>query len=229
MLCNNCGNDNLNGAKVCVSCDNNLSMTPTPPPLTAINIFKSARFSTSVQDSTLVGSSDADTLLAGFVGEKYDSYYRDKWFNNHIPTLSKDKTAFNVQSFNLAGFFLGMFWLCYRKMYLLAALIMFAITVIDLILMHVLGMDIYNIVGQSPFMFIWIVITGMYGNYLYLNHSVKRIEEITSSTSDPNIIREELTKKGGTSWVGAIGVSLLIIIASVVISYLFAPSWYWIE
>ncbi|ERL56555.1 DUF2628 domain-containing protein [Psychrobacter aquaticus] len=228
MLCTNCGQENSKNALVCSNCDQRLTnvQAQTPPPLTPVNIAKEAQ---KVQHGSPSDSDTADTLLAGFVGEKYDSYYRNKWFETHIPTLDNDKTKVNIQSFNLAGFFLGMLWLCYRKMYIAAALIMLAITVIDLIMMYVLGMERYTMLGQFTFMFVWIVVTGILGNYLYFDHSVRQIKKITSATSDPNMIREQLAKKGGTSWAGAIGVSIVIISLSVVLTYFFAPEWYWIE
>ncbi|MEN6669551.1 DUF2628 domain-containing protein [Psychrobacter sp. B38] len=226
MRCTNCGQENSRDAQVCSNCEQRLANTQAqmPPPLTPVNIAKEAQ---SVQRGS--DSDTADTLLAAFVGEKYDSYYREKWFKNHVPTLDKDVTKMNMRSFNVAGFFLGIFWLCYRKMYIAAALIMLAITVIDLIMMYVLGMESYNVLGQSTFVFVWIVMTGILGNYLYFDHSVRQIQKTTGVTSDPNLIREQLAKKGGTSWVGAIGVSIVIITLSVVLTYFFAPEWYWIE
>ena len=228
MQCTNCGQENSRDAQVCANCDQRLANTQaqTPPPLTPVNISKEAQ---NVLHGASSDAETADTLLAAFVGEKYDSYYRDKWFKNHIPTLEKDVTKMNMRSFNVAGFFLGIFWLCYRKMYIAAALIMLAITVIDLIMMYVLGMERYNILGQSTFMMVWIVMTGILGNYLYFDHSVRQIKKTTSVTSDLNMIREQLAKKGGTSWAGAIGVSIVIITLSVLLTYFFAPEWYWLE
>lgn len=227
MLCNTCGRENPSDVIACTNCEPQLSnvQAQTPPPLTPTNISKEGQ---SVQFGSNSDSDTADTLLAAFVGEKYDSYYREKWFKNHVPTLDKDIKKVNIRSFNVAGFFLGMFWLCYRKMYIAAALIMFAITVIDLTMMYVLGMERYNVLGQSTFMVVWIVMTGILGNYLYFDHSVRQIQKTTSAPSDPNSIREQLAKKGGTSWTGAIGVSIVIITLSIVLTYFFAPEWYWL-
>ncbi|ERL56558.1 zinc ribbon domain-containing protein [Psychrobacter aquaticus] len=228
MLCTNCGQENSREAVFCSNCKQRLGNThaQTPPPLTPVNISKEAQ---SGQYGSNSDSDNADTLLAAFVGEKYDSYYREKWFKNHIPTLDKDVTKMNMRSFNIAGLFLGVSWLCYRKMYIAAALIMFAITVIDLVMMYVLGMERYNVLGQSTFMVVWIVMTGILGNYLYFDHSVRQIQKITSVTLDPNAMREQLAKKGGTSWAGAIGVSIVIIALSILMTYFFAPEWYWLE
>ena len=52
-----------------------------------------------------------DELLKTFVGEKF-AYYQQKW--QHAPGQFK--------GFNIAAFFLGVFWLIYRKMYLYVAI-----------------------------------------------------------------------------------------------------------
>ena len=238
MLCNNCGKENSSETVFCSSCGHHLSedqsetkpqdQPQTPPPLTAVNISKDAQ---SMQNNSPSSSEseNADTLLAAFVGEKYDSYYRDKWFKNHTPTLSINNKNFNVQSFNLAGLVLGASWLCYRKMYLIAFFIVLGINVVDLVLMHLLGMETYNNLGQTSFFIAWVVLTGMLGNYFYFNHSVKNIEKVINDTADPVMVEQELAAKGGTSWVGGIVGSILVVLLSIAISYLFAPSWYWLE
>src|SRR5699024_6685766 len=113
MLCNNCGQENSNEAVFCTNCVHYISdnKVQTPPPLNPVNISKNA------QISSLSSSENADTLLAAFVGEKYDSYYRDKWFKDREPRLEINNNGSSIHSFNLAGFLFCVFWLCYRKMY----------------------------------------------------------------------------------------------------------------
>ncbi len=225
MLCNNCGQENSNEAVFCTNCVHYISdnKVQTPPPLNPVNISKNA------QISSLSSSENADTLLAAFVDEKYDSYYRDKWFKDSEPRLEINNNGSSIHSFNLAGFLFGVFWLCYRKMYKLAFFIMLAITVIDLILMQILGADSYNDSINYAFMGIWIGLTGFLGNYFYFDYSVKQIKRTTDSTANPDMLREQLAKKGGTSWVAAIGVGILLLAMSILVTYFFAPSWYWVE
>ncbi|SLJ83239.1 DUF2628 domain-containing protein [Psychrobacter sp. DAB_AL43B] len=227
MICNNCNQENSSDVIVCSNCEQRLSdvQAHTPPPLTAVNIAKDTQ---NMQNSASSSVESADTLLAAFVGEKYDSYYRDKWFKNHVPTLIADNKSFNIQSFNLAGLLLGASWLCYRKMYLIAFFVVLGINAVDLVLMHLLGMETYNNLGQTSFFIAWAVLTGILGNYFYFNHSVKNIEKVMSNTADPAMVEQELAAKGGTSWVGAIVGSILVVLLSIGISYLFAPDWYWI-
>ena len=76
MLCNNCNQENSSEAGFCSNCGHQLSdlQAQTPPPLTAVNISKDAQIP---QNHSASSSENADALLAAFVGEKYDSFYRD--------------------------------------------------------------------------------------------------------------------------------------------------------
>lgn len=226
MLCNSCGQENAHDATFCSNCGHHLSDAhpQTPPPLTPVNISKQAQ---SAPHGLTSDVDTADTLLAAFVGNKYDSYYRERWFKDSIPNLGTDKKDAYFSSSNIAGLFLGAIWLCYRKMYKLAFLIILAITVIDLTLMYSLGMESYNKIGQATFPVVWIVVTGFFGNYLYWKYSVENIRKIIDATVDQAMVQQQLIKQGGTSWFGAIGVTLLLIMMSGGISYLFAPDWYW--
>ena len=224
MLCNNCGQENSNEAVFCTNCVHYISdnKVQTPPPLNPVNISKNA------QISSLSSSENADTLLAAFVGEKYDSYYRDKWFKDSEPRLEVNNNGSSIHSFNFAGLLLGTSWLCYRKMYLVALCIVIGINAVDLVLKYLLGMEMYSAIGQSSFFIAWAVLTGMLGNYFYFNHSIKNIKTAMSNTADPTTVEQELASKGGTSWVGAIVGSILSVLLSMGMSYLFAPDWFWL-
>ena len=143
MQCINCGQENSRDAQVCANCHQSLTsvQAQTPPPLTAVNISKDAQ----IPKNQLASSSEsADALLATFVGEKYDSFYRDKWFKDSEPRLEVNNDGSSIHSFNLAGLLLGTSWLCYRKMYLAAFFIVLGINAVDLVLMHLLGMEAYS-------------------------------------------------------------------------------------
>lgn len=228
MQCTNCGQENSRDAQVCANCDQHRANTQaqTPPPLTPVNIAKESQ---NVQHRSPSDADTADTLLAAFVGEKYDSYYREKWFEDSEPHLILDKQDRQRPKFNLAGALLGISWLSYRKMYKIAFFVMLGISLLDTVLMYVLGEQTYNAISNSIFLSVGIVITGLLGNYFYLNHSIQRIKKITASNRDLDIVRERLTKEGGTSWLGAIGFTILLVIMSVLISYFLGPDWYWIE
>lgn len=228
MLCNNCNQENSSEAGFCSKCGHQLSdvQAQTPPPLTPVNISKEAQ---STKNTSSSDAETADTLLAAFVGEKYDSYYRDKWFEDGEPHLILDKKETPRPKFNLAGVLLGISWLSYRKMYKIAFFVMLGISLLDIVLMYVLGEQTYNAMSNSLFLGVGIVITGLFGNYFYLKHSIQHIKKITASNRDLNIAREKLAQAGGTSWLGAIGFTILLVTMSVLISYFLGPDWYWVE
>ena len=227
MLCNNCNQENSSEAGFCSKCGHQLSdvQTQTPPPLTAVNISKDAQ---STKNTSSSDSETADTLLAAFVGKKYDDFYRNKWFKDSEPRLEVNNDGSSIHSFNIAGLLLGTSWLCYRKMYLVALCIVVGINTVDLILMHLLGLEMYSSIGQTSFFIAWAVLTGLLGNYFYFNHSVKNIKKVMSNTADPAMLEQELAAKGGTTWVGAIVGSILAVLLSMGMSYVFAPDWFWL-
>lgn len=206
MFCSQCGNENLDSAKFCANCGNNLSQH-VPPALAS-----------EPTDST-------DGLLAGFVGDNYYGYYRDKWFKKDVPNLDSKKGV-SIFGFNLAGFFLGVFWMCYRKMYGLAFMLAIAITTLDIIVMRSKGFEDYDGFDSLSFGLMAFMFTGIMGNYFYYQHSARRIHKISISISDPAIVRQQLAAQGGTTWFGGIGVGLLIIIMTTIMYAMFAPSWY---
>lgn len=228
MQCTNCGQENVRDAQVCSNCDQRLASAQVqmPPPLTPINISKEAQNTHYRSPSE---ADNADTLLAAFVGEKYDSYYRDKWFEDSQPRLTVDKQDTPRPKFNLAGALLGISWLSYRKMYKVAFFVMLGISLVDTLMMYVLGEQTYNAMSNSLFLGVGIVVTGLFGNYFYFNHSIQRIKKITASDRDSNMVREKLIKEGGTSWLGAIGFTIVLVTMSVLISYFLGPDWYWVE
>ena len=227
MLCNNCNQENSSEAGFCSKCGHQFSdvQAQTPPPLTPVNISKDAQIP---QNHSASSSENADALLAAFVGKNYDDFYRNKWFKDSEPRLEVNKDGSSIHSFNIAGLLLGTSWLCYRKMYLVALCIVLGINTVDLILMHLLGMEVYSSIGQTSFFVAWAVLTGLLGNYFYFSHSVKNIKKVMSNTADPATVEQELAAKGGTSWVGAIVGSILSVLLSMGMSYLFAPEWYWL-
>ncbi|WP_201589050.1 zinc ribbon domain-containing protein [Psychrobacter fozii] len=227
MLCNNCDQENSSDAGFCSKCGQQLSdiQAQTPPPLTAVNISKDAQ---SSQNTVSSDSETADTLLAAFVGEKYDSFYRGKWFKDSEPRLDVNNDGSSIHSFNIAGLLLGISWLCYRKMYLVSLCILLSINIFDLVLMYSLGMETYSSIGQTSFLVALAMFVGFLGNYFYFNHSAKNIKKIMDNNVDPATLKQALAEKGGTSWVGAIVGSILNILLTACMSYFFAPDWYWL-
>jgi len=214
MFCSNCGYNNQSDSNFCAECGSNLiqnavstsNQYASPPPLNS-------------------QTNSADDLLNTFVGDKYYGYYREKWFKGRTPSLDKKK-GFEIYSFNLAGFFLGFVWLCYRKMYGMAFLLAALLPAFDITMMHVKGFEGYSSFDNLLYGLLWLFLTGFLGNYFYLTHSIKKINKIKILSSDPNIIKQQLSAQGGTSLAGGLGIGFLITLMIILIYVLFAPEWF---
>lgn len=217
MFCSYCGKENPNDASFCSGCGKSISQKPT--------LLKTE---SSEGDGGLRVNSvtnNTDDLFARFVGDKYSHYYREKWFKGGQASMKAEKGA-NIYSFNFAGMFLGVFWLCYRKMYKLAFLMAILLPLLDIIMMHVKGEVGYNGIGDFIYGMIWLLTTGLLGNTLYHHYCVKKIQKITTETENPAFLEERLANQGGTTWVGAIVAGTLAVLTIFLMYALFAPSWY---
>lgn len=237
MQCSHCGNPNASDATYCSSCNEPLQQLQSPPPLSSqqkptqpLSEHQppplSADNRQSIDDTNaMYPVNEADALFAAFVGEKYASYYRKKWFKETEPVIEPDKVEMKGFSFNAASFFLGIFWLCYRRMPIYAAVYIVIINLVDIGLMHMLGMQNYNNLGSTVFTGAWVAM-GFLGNYLYLVHSTKQIKQTIADSADIEMARIKLAEQGGTSWLMGIAGGLLLIILSIGMIYLLAPAWY---
>lgn len=225
MFCQKCGHENSTAADFCSACGNSLSQLP--PPLTAAYISNYAPPNTLSNPNHSEHLGQVDTLLATFVGDKYTSYYREKWFKDREPSLQLPEKGTNIQSFNIAALLLGVLWLCYRKMYKVAFILMGAVTLIDIALMYLLEPSTYSKIGNLTFAIGPAVLLALMGNHLYQKHASQQIQKITGLVTDPMTVQQQLVKQGGTTWLGAIAGTLLLFAMIGVLYYLLAPSWFW--
>ncbi|MGM9936417.1 MAG: RING finger protein [Candidatus Ornithomonoglobus sp.] len=106
-------------------------------------------------------------------------------------------------SWNWASFFLGAYWMMYRKMYLntlFLVLISWAITFICFI--PIVGWFIGGILAIA----LWVCM-GMFGNAIYKRHIEKKYDECSGLSYDHR--KQECVGKGGTS-AGAVVVYIII-------------------
>ena len=167
----------------------------------------------------------ADYLLATFVGNKYDSYYRKKWFNKNEPSLNFTNTQLSLKGFNLASLIFEWVWLSYRKMYLYSAVYLFFVSILDVILMHTLGMESFNELIVSPYL-VGGLLLPFVSNYLYLYFSIQQVRKALAQSTDSETVKISLEEKGGTSLGKAIGFSVIILLLSALVRQLLSPSWY---
>ncbi len=107
-------------------------------------------------------------------------------------------------TFSVKAFFLGIFWMSYRKMYK-TILIIIAIILAESFLEEVFL--IYGVISESAYliidkisMLIWGFAIGSLSNKLYISKCTKDINKILSHHSNEEGINEEIKRKGGVNW-----------------------------
>ena len=143
---------------------------------------------------------DDHALKKAFIGKNQD-YYIDAW------TKIKNGDAF---SFHWPAFFLVVFWLCYRKMYLEGAiliLIIFIETYISDMLIAKFGAHVFIHYGIQ---IAYSIAAAILANKIYLNSTKRKIAKIKALTTDKEERLALAIKAGGTSWVSAIFGGILI-------------------
>ena len=126
-----------------------------------------------------------EKALEKFVGHNTNFYF-SKW---GIDTGDVKKV-----SPNLAAFFLGLFWVTYRKMYGLLIAIFIIFLAIDL-LVYSTGAEYLNYFAGIFLGFILVC----FGNYFYYTHAKIKIEKIRRK--NPSDLLKEVEKAGGTSYL----------------------------
>ncbi len=212
MFCSQCGHENTENGNYCTGCGGNTALS-----LSGIGSFSQARQAPSESDTV-----NDRPALASFVGEKYDEYYHDKWVDDDgdEPTYKK---SYHIYTFNAAGFFLSVFWLCYRKMYGTAFMLAIALPLLDIIMMHAKGVSGYDAFDGMLYSLLWLFATGFLGNHLYFKHSMRQVKKMSAGMAIP---RAQLAKAGGTTVVGSLVFGTLAVLTIMLMYLLFAPSWY---
>jgi len=108
-------------------------------------------------------------------------------------------------SFSVAAFFLGVFWMAYRKMYLHILIILgiiYAETFIEELLLNlnIISNGTYELIDKLS-MLVWGIIIGSLSNRLYISKSQKIVSKILKENSNDEQINELIIQKGGTSWI----------------------------
>ncbi|WP_018609713.1 DUF2628 domain-containing protein [Uliginosibacterium gangwonense] len=151
---------------------------------------------------------DGAAALNAFIGPR-SAYYLAKW----------DAMQGKNTSWNLAAFFLGAFWLVYRKMYANAF-----ISIGILVAFHVFEniLDIPASVGNIANL-VMAVMIGRYGNYLYKQRATKEIQEVIQSKGLTQSALSEIAQRGGTQLGAAIGFAVLFLALGVGITFMLDP------
>lgn len=193
MFCGHCGSKLDSGAKFCQDCGkgvpirNESNGSYNEEKSSIVLSKKSDSVSTPITDSQVNHPDRNDGLLRTFVGEKKEDYYLNKW--------SKGE-----QTWNWAAFFLGIFWLGYRKLYVPIFVMLAIFLVIDVVFALVGINDTY----ESNAIGIGVGLTlGFLGNYLYRQQANKKISRLQVQYRDYDQLRHNVKLSGGGSWAGA--------------------------
>jgi hypothetical protein len=146
--------------------------------------------------------------------ELYARYFQKNsdYYIEQIESYNESKKY----SFNISAFFLGIFWMTYRKMYLQAVVVIIMILIESylediLVQLNFISINTYEIIDKGA-MLIWGIIIGSISNRLYISKTKKDIKKILDENSDPRKIDELIQKKGGTNWNGPLTVLALLAI-----------------
>ena len=150
--------------------------------------------------------------FAAFIGNHNTDYYLD--------FIHKTENNNRFSSWNWPCFFLGSYWLLYRKLYVLASILIiltFASSRLFAPKMHIFLMLIVHIVLT------------MFANAIYLNNSKRKIRLIKVNIMNLNATQyiNRLHKKGGVNLVAPlilVAIYVSVIIISIVLFFLFATT-----
>ena len=195
IFCSECGQKNSGTSSFCSKCGNKLHKTVLEKSSYTTN-NGSASYTTN-NDSVRYDDMDDINLFV----QKNQMFYQEK-FDRIIKTGDK-------KTWNWAAFFLSIYWMLYRKMYLQAG-----------------GLFLLNfLVGCIPYIGwllnigIWIGV-GMYSNSLYLDHIRKKLAEINMINSNDKEFM--IMKKGGTNLVLPIAIAVGGFVIAFILIILFA-------
>lgn len=133
-----------------------------------------------------------------FFGESSD-YYEERY--------NRFETAGEKFIFNPYAFFLGFFWLSYRKMYIEIVIILLITLTIESLLIFVLDID--NPSLDRAFNILWMVIIGGGANHLYFKKAKKTVIKAKEMYVNTGEQLDYLEREGGTSYVGPVIVGVL--------------------
>ncbi|MGB3259727.1 DUF2628 domain-containing protein, partial [Paenisporosarcina sp.] len=192
MYCSNCGLKLNSEANFCGNCGREVAEKSDQP---IINVAPGKQvMQPNLQEDVGASSNttnvdnlkDEDHLLKLFVGEKKENYFLNQWSKG-------------LYSWNWSAFFLGIFWLGYRKMFRPIFILMAVFLVIDLVV-ALLGIEVAYLDGAISLV---VGITlGIWGNHLYHQHAVRNIDILKKKFKDNDVLEKQISMRGNGSWKG---------------------------
>ncbi len=139
------------------------------------------------EDSNSYLDKISDSDFIKFVGPTNTEHYFNHWKNN------ENKNTFS--SWNWASFFLGGYWLLYRKLYAWFV----GVTIVDFLAVAILDNFSPLLAGLIPL--IIMILLGIFGNCMYIRHSKKKILSLKKFFDKYGNTDEALKANGGTTLV----------------------------
>jgi len=114
--------------------------------------------------------------------------------------------------FNVPAFFLGMFWMAYRKMYreIVVVFVFLALEgFVEAMILEAYGVPEENTsIIDLVITIIWSVLLGFYSNYLFVamaNREISKVLELNLPEEEADAL---IAKNGGTSFIGVVALVL---------------------
>ena len=165
-------------------------------------------------DETLAegGETEIDYLEA-FIGSN-SQYYLDKYMVAQGDPSGKAKVA----GFNIAAFFLSLFWMGYRKLYWVAiwfgGFLLVEMT-IEFAVLYMLNKEDTPPLWDLGFNLTVAIVLGSFANRWYLAHARREVEAVLASGLRGQVAKEALAKRGGTSFLSALALVLAFFFISI--------------
>lgn len=192
LYCKKCGSVYTEGQVFCSSCGERL---------VADNSMENKAYNVNHEQNFYESDKDESNDMKTFIGSS-SSYYINK-FNEIEYNNGQIK-------WNWAAFFFNIYWVVYRKMYVLATIMLFVELLFELII------DDESM--SRCISFIISILCGMYGNHFYMKHAEKHVQAV--KYMDITAKERYLKSKGGTSVSAVIGFLAIFFIIGFIIGVL---------
>lgn len=166
---------------------------------------------TSEQKSSFFNSSKTvqpnkriESLLGLFAGEDGQAYYLKKWAQTGL-------------TWNWAAFFLSLWWLGYRRMYIPLLAILGGFLFLHVIT-ALFNLDFSKIDGLLRL--VVMITLGIAGNTIYRQHALKIINKYKSKYENQEIFEERIAAKGGVSFESFLIANVMIIVYLIILGML---------
>lgn len=141
-----------------------------------------------------------------------ERYLRAYFGNSQEYYIEKYRRFLNGQklSWNIAPFFLGLFWFLYRRLYV-AFIVIIALTLLEGYLEGLIFPNVEPGVFMLPIGFAFAFAMGGIGNYLYLKKAEREIEKAFQAFDSEEARISYLERAGRPNWQGVLLFGIVVL------------------